>query len=116
MINSAYSRISLANCPAVPDYAALHPGYVPAAESLGAMSIPIPSSGPNVRPCGPRSARRRKESALNFDDVVLIETVHFDDGARRIGPPAPTIRLGFCLQRTEAKHVGDVHHQPDSIA
>src|SRR5258706_138467 len=114
MINSAYSRISLANCPAVPDYAALHPGYVPAAESLGAMSIPIPSSDPNLSRFGRGSARWRKESAFNFDDVVLIEAMNFDNGARRIGPPAPTIRLEFCLQRTEAKHVGDVHHQPDS--
>src|SRR5260370_1144749 len=63
----------------------------------------------------PRSARRRKESALNFDDVVLIETVHFDDGARRIGPLAPQLGLNFIHERAEAEHVGDVHHKPRSI-
>src|SRR5690606_6734925 len=58
---------------------------------------------------------RGVESALDLNDVVLVQPVHFDDGAWRIRPIAPKLLLNLVDERTMPEHVGDEHHEAHCI-
>lgn len=62
------------------------------------MTVVTTTGGPSRR-----SAQKR---SLDFHDVVLIESMHFDDGAWRVRPIAPELRLYLVDDGTEAEHVG----------
>src|SRR5262249_29227404 len=53
---------------------------------------------------------------LHLANVILIEAVDLDDGARRIGPLPPQLLLHLVDQRAEAEHVGDVDHEANRVA
>lgn len=55
------------------------------------------------------------ESTLDFDDVVLIEAMDLNSGARRIGALAPQFRLHLVHDRAEAEHVGDIDDEADGV-
>lgn len=55
------------------------------------------------------------ERAFDLDDVVLVEAVHLDDGARRIGAVTPQLGLHPVDDRPEAEHVGDVDDEAHGI-
>ena len=58
---------------------------------------------------------RRIESAFDLDDVVLVEPVDLDDGARRIGPVTPQLLLDLVDQRAMAVHVRHIDDEPHRI-
>jgi len=52
---------------------------------------------------------------LDFEDIVLVETIDFNNGARRIGWGTPEFLLGFIDKRTESIHVSHIDHDANSI-
>ena len=60
-------------------------------------------------------AHWRVKRAFDLNDVVLVEPVHFDDCARRIGSTAPQFRLYPINKRPIAEHIGDIDDKPHGI-
>src|SRR5262245_33047332 len=58
---------------------------------------------------------RRIEGALDLEDVVLVQPVHLEDGARGIGPARPQLLLHLVDQWTEPEHVGDVNDDENRV-
>ena len=70
-----------------------------------------PPHAPRLLPlCG--SVKR----AFNLDNVVLIQSVDFDNRSGRIWSGAPKLLLYFIDYWPEAKHVSDVDDQTNGIA
>src|SRR5882724_5202357 len=57
----------------------------------------------------------RVEGDFNLADIVPIQPMNFDDGARRIGTSAPQLLLDLVHDRTEAIHVRDIDDEADRI-
>src|SRR5262249_35142014 len=56
------------------------------------------------------------KSAFDLENIVLIEAMDLNDGARRIGSLAPKLLLHLVHQRAKAKHVGHVHDDAHTVA
>src|SRR5262245_37878552 len=69
-----------------------------------------PSSARNVT-----SLHRRVERAFDLDDHVVEQTLHLDQGARRIGRLAPELGPRLVDQRREAVEIADIDHEPHAI-